>query len=106
MQYKLHLDIKKLREYCLNPNHPVGKHKARVFFAALGVTKKDSSDMKKLILKKMEEAEIQLEYEDEYGKRISSVLELDINEKKAFVKTIWIIKRKENTAYFVTCYIN
>ena len=31
------VDISKLRDYCLNPNHEVGKHKARVFSAALNL---------------------------------------------------------------------
>jgi hypothetical protein len=29
------VDIRKLRDYCLNPLHDEGKHKARVFAAAL-----------------------------------------------------------------------
>ena len=29
------VDIAKLRDYSLNPKHPEGKHKARVFAAAL-----------------------------------------------------------------------
>ena len=32
------VEIAKLRDYCLNPEHPHGKHKARVFAAALGLT--------------------------------------------------------------------
>ena len=32
------VEIEKLRDYSLNPIHPVGKHKARVFRAALGIT--------------------------------------------------------------------
>ena len=30
------VDLRKLSEYCLSPVHPVGKHKAAVFQAALG----------------------------------------------------------------------
>ena len=30
--------IEKLRDYCLNADHPRGKHKARVFLSALGLT--------------------------------------------------------------------
>ncbi|WP_367268233.1 DUF6883 domain-containing protein [uncultured Thiohalocapsa sp.] len=30
------VDLDKLRGYCLNPAHPRGRHKARVFAAALG----------------------------------------------------------------------
>jgi ribosomal protein L16/L10AE len=36
--HKAVVKIEKLRDYSLNPNHPVGKHKARVFQAALGTT--------------------------------------------------------------------
>ena len=32
------VDIAKLRDYCLSPDHPRGKHKARVFAAVLGLT--------------------------------------------------------------------
>ncbi len=32
------VDIIKLQDYCLNPAHPRGQHKARVFAAALGLT--------------------------------------------------------------------
>jgi hypothetical protein len=36
------VDIRKLRDYCLNPLHEEGKHKARVFVAVLGMTGADS----------------------------------------------------------------
>jgi hypothetical protein len=32
------IPIEKLLGYCLNPNHSKGKHKARVFKSALGIT--------------------------------------------------------------------
>jgi hypothetical protein len=35
-------EIEKLRDYSLNPTHPVDKHKARVFGAALGITTGDA----------------------------------------------------------------
>ena len=31
------VDIRKLRDYCLNDEHPRGKHKARQFKSALGL---------------------------------------------------------------------
>lgn len=31
------VDIRKLRDYCLNPDNPRGSNKARVFSAALGL---------------------------------------------------------------------
>jgi hypothetical protein len=39
---KAFVDIGKLRDYSLNPEHESGGHKARVFYAALGLTLKDA----------------------------------------------------------------
>jgi hypothetical protein len=36
------VEIEKLRDYSLNPGHDEGKHKARVFRAALGFTRADA----------------------------------------------------------------
>lgn len=36
------LDINKLSDYCLNPKHEDGKHKAKVFAAALGLSRNDA----------------------------------------------------------------
>jgi hypothetical protein len=36
------VDIAKLQDYSLNPAHDVGKHKARVFRSALGLTISDA----------------------------------------------------------------
>jgi hypothetical protein len=32
------IQMEKLTGYCLNPDHSSGKHKAKVFAAALGIT--------------------------------------------------------------------
>jgi hypothetical protein len=31
------VDVAKLRDYCLNPGHARGRHKARVFASVLGI---------------------------------------------------------------------
>ncbi|MDP2362396.1 MAG: hypothetical protein Q8M94_01365 [Ignavibacteria bacterium] len=36
------VDIRKLEEYCLNPFHQRGKHKAKVFKSVLGFTKREA----------------------------------------------------------------
>ena len=36
------VDIVKIQDYCLNPDHSKGKHKARVFLKALGIDKNDA----------------------------------------------------------------
>ncbi len=36
------VDVAKLRDYCLNPNHEEGQHKARLFAASLGLHAPDA----------------------------------------------------------------
>lgn len=44
------VDISKLRDYCLSEFHPRGKHKARVFRVALGLTAADSDALRDALL--------------------------------------------------------
>jgi hypothetical protein len=44
------VDIEKLTGYCLNPQHEDGKHKARVFAAALGITQSDAEWLRQRLL--------------------------------------------------------
>ncbi|HYY96804.1 MAG TPA: hypothetical protein VE713_20030, partial [Pyrinomonadaceae bacterium] len=44
------IDIEKLRDYSLNPNHPEGKHKARVFLEKLNLKSDDAERLRKLII--------------------------------------------------------
>ena len=41
------IDIRKLRDYCLNPNHLVDKHQARIFSIQLGLRREDAGKLKK-----------------------------------------------------------
>jgi hypothetical protein len=43
-------DLAKLRDYCLNPFHEDGKHKARVFAAALGLGRADAEWLRERLL--------------------------------------------------------
>lgn len=99
------IDIRKLKDYCLNPDHPLGKHKARLFYSKLGLKRKNAEVLKNMISERIREAEIKFEFEDKYGKRYSAEIRLYINNKAAYVKTIWIIKKGEEIPSLVTCYI-
>ena len=43
------VEIEKLRDYCLSESHPRGKHKARVFATALGLTVTDVFELRDAI---------------------------------------------------------
>ena len=44
------LDLRKIEDYCLDPAHPRGRHKARIFRGALGVTRSDAAWLRSLLL--------------------------------------------------------
>ncbi|MGH9784449.1 MAG: DUF6883 domain-containing protein, partial [Terriglobia bacterium] len=44
------VDIRKLRDYCLNPMHREGKQKARLFAAVLDMTADDAADLREILL--------------------------------------------------------
>lgn len=44
------VDIRKLRNYCLNPEHDQGKHKARLFLSILGMTADNAEELRQSLL--------------------------------------------------------
>ena len=63
------VDIRKLRDYCLNPMHDEGQHKARVFAAALGMTANDAEELRDFLLQAVKTTDAQLGRRDAYGQR-------------------------------------
>ena len=103
------VDIAKIRDYCLNPDHPEGKHKARVFLKALGIDKNDADRLKQIILKAVLTAEAIAEEASEYGRRF--VVDFRVSWSKesvtraALVRTAWIIRVEEDFPRLATCFI-
>ena len=44
------IELAKIRDYCLSPDHPRGRHKARVFREALGLTVDDAEWLRHKIM--------------------------------------------------------
>jgi len=63
------VDMVKLRDYSLNPEHRDGKHKARVFQAALGLRRRDAEWLKEKLLEVAKGEECRLGRKTEYGQR-------------------------------------
>lgn len=62
------VDQQKLTGYCLNPEHPRGKHKARVF-ATLGFTVDNADELRTALLRAAATADAQLAEADQFGQR-------------------------------------
>ena len=59
----------RLKQDSLSPAHPVGKHKAAVFRAALGLTASDAPKLREWILQAAVDGEAVFERGDEFGDR-------------------------------------
>ena len=99
------VEIRKLREYCLNPSHPRGKHKARVFGSALELTREDAEQLRSALLTAVREEEAEWIFEDEYGIRYRIEFEMERSSRRAKIRSIWIVRADESFPRLVTCYI-
>jgi hypothetical protein len=98
------VDIRKLTEYCLNPEHPRGKHKARVF-AMLGFTMENAHDLRTALLTAAAGGDAQPAQSDQFGDRY--VLEFEIRGPRAsaLVRSTWIVRRGETTPRLTSCFV-
>ena len=99
------VDIDKLTNYNLNNEHPRGKHKAKVFAAALGLTQEDAPELQSALLAAANSYEATATEWDEYGQRYLLDFSMSTPTGSAIVRSAWIILTAEDFPRFVTCYI-
>jgi hypothetical protein len=99
------IDEEKLRDYCLNPGHMVGKHKAKVFQRRLDFSQQDTILLKSLILEKITVSDCIETDPSEYGRRFIVDIILVNFDKQASVRTSWIIKKDELIPRLTSCYV-
>lgn len=98
------VDIRKLRDYCLNPQHEEGKHKARLFVAALGMSDKDADALREILLRMVKTHNAQLGRRDAYGQRYLVDFRLEWQGKQAIIRSGWIIEHDSTVPRLTTCY--
>ena len=99
------IEIEKLRDYCLSPNHWRGKHKARVFLSSCGMTAEHAEDLRDALLNATRNLEAELGKEDDYGQRYVIDLEVTGPTGTAPVRSAWIVRHEEDFPRFVSCYV-
>ncbi len=99
------VDIRKLRDYCLNLDHEYARDKARVFDLVLGLKVEHSQLLKARLL------EIVLNHEavsgrfDEFGQRYTVDFGMTHNDRTAIIRSAWIIDIGSDIPRLATCYI-
>jgi len=99
------VDIEKLTEYALNPTHPSGRHKARVFASALGLTAQDSEFLRDVLLEKALSEDAFEEPITDYGSRFVIDFELTTEYGTATIRCAWIVRSDEDFPRLTTCYV-
>ena len=99
------VDLRKLEGYCLSPEHPVGRHKAAVFRAALGLTVSDAIVLRDRLLGAVVEGEGIFERADEFGDRYRLDFELETSSGRATIRSAWIIRTGEDFPRLTTCFV-
>lgn len=98
------VDIRKLRDYCLNPQHREGGHKARLFAAALGMTASDAEDLRSILLRVVQTHEATPGRRDDYGQRYLVDFVLEWHGRQALVRSAWIIEHGSEPPRLTSCY--
>ena len=86
------VDIRKLQDYCLNPQHHRGKHKARLFTSLLDMDADDAKELRNALLEAVKNQDAQLAEKDAYGQRYTLDFTLTWRDKQAKIRSAWIIE--------------
>ncbi len=97
--------IEKLIDYCLSTDHPRGKHKARVFAAACGITAENSDLLLQALLEAAQHGKAVPGLSDDHGQRFTVEWELTGPNGTANLMSAWIVRRGERIPRFVRAYI-
>jgi hypothetical protein len=99
------VDISKLRDYCLDPDSSRGKHKARVFASALGITAREAEDLRAKLLEIACSNEAVMGELDLFGQRYTIDFGMETDVGQAVIRSGWIVLHRERIPRFLTCYV-
>ena len=98
------VDIRKLRDYCLNSEHDYGKHKAQLFSSILGMTTDDAEELRQILLEVVTIHEAQVGRQDEFGQRYTLDFTIEWQNRSATLRSGWIIEHGSEIPRLTTCY--
>ncbi len=99
------VDETKLREYCLNPDHPRGRHKARVFASALGLSAVHAALLHAALVEAVTSHDATPTLSDDFGDRFVVDFVLTGTIGSALVRSAWIVRHGEDFARLTSCYV-
>lgn len=98
------IPLEKLLGYCLNLNHQSGKHKARVFASALGITPENVDDLQQLIARAAVCGEVVQQNSTEFGQLFKVDWAIS-NYDRVVLRTLWEITSVNPNPRLVSAFI-
>jgi len=99
------VDIAKLRDYCLDPMHPRGKHKARVFLVALGIGVEQAWELREALLNAARAMPAVPGERDAYGERYVVDFQWTTTTGEATLRSVWMVRAAEDHPRLITCFV-
>jgi len=98
------VDIEKLSGYCLNSQHPRGRHKARVF-ASVGIREADAEELRSALLAAARDADASLGAANPYGQRYVIDCDLVRQGRTVRIRSSWIVELSGGLPRLTSCYV-
>ena len=99
------LDVRKLREYCLNPDHPRGRHKAESSSTVRSaLTARMQPWLREALRKIVPDVEVTEMDSDRFGTRWRADIAIGRQGRLAVVRTVWIVT-EDGVPRLLTCWV-
>jgi hypothetical protein len=95
----------KIVGYALNPDHDVGRHKARVFSSVLGITQDNASVLYSAIHAGLKSAPSVKKHADKHGQRYEVDIPVTGPAGSAMVRTGWIVQKEGSVPQLTSAYV-
>ncbi|MFP9443049.1 DUF6883 domain-containing protein [Pectobacterium brasiliense] len=103
---KATIDKNKLTGYALNPEHPAGGHKAKVFESALGYNQSNMDELIAQVRLRVGSSPAVLGNATNYGQQVIVDMPIEgINGGSAIVRTGWFFNNGSDVPRLVTIYV-
>lgn len=103
---RLVIDIRKLTAYALDPDNPVGRHKALIFERRLGFTKANYVQLQQQIERLALGAGAQLQRTDQYGQHYRVDLAVTgMAGQQEIIRTGWLVAPGRQEAHLITAFV-
>lgn len=96
----------KLLGYCLNTEHRLGRHKARVFASALGITAADPTPLVEALRTAAASGEAHFRKGNDYGREYEIELIMQGPNRPFVIVSAWFIDAGAEVPRLTNCYVS